>query len=78
VGAPVKDDTGTLLTLAANFALMSLFAVGGANAALPEMHRLAVEVCGPSCVFAFFIGGVWERFAGASSSRLVWCRSRSV
>jgi chromate transporter len=112
VGAPVKDDTGTLLTLAANFALMSLFAVGGANAALPEMHRLAVEVmhwmtdqqfanmfaiaqvtpgpnvilvtligyhvaglagalvttlamCGPTCVFAFFIGGVWERFKDA-------------
>ena len=42
----MKGDSGTLLTLAANFALMSLFAVGGANAALPEMHRLAVEVMG--------------------------------
>jgi chromate transporter len=31
-------------TLAATFALMSLFAVGGANAAIPEMHRVAVEV----------------------------------
>jgi len=46
VGAPMKGDSGTLLTLAANFALMSLFAVDGANAALPEMHRLAVEVMG--------------------------------
>ena len=26
------------------FAVMSLFAVGGANAAVPEMHRIAVEV----------------------------------
>ncbi len=26
------------------FALLSLFAVGGANAAIPEMHRIAVEV----------------------------------
>lgn len=26
------------------FALMSLFAVGGANAAIPEMHRIAVDV----------------------------------
>ena len=26
------------------FGLMSLFAVGGANAAIPEMHRIAVEV----------------------------------
>jgi chromate transporter len=34
----------TLLTLAGYFALLSLFAIGGANAALPEMHRLAVEV----------------------------------
>jgi chromate transporter len=33
----------TLLPLAGYFALMSLFAVGGANAALPEMYRLVVE-----------------------------------
>src|SRR3954453_19531685 len=112
VGAPMKGDSGTLLTLAANFALMSLFAVGGANAALPEMHRLAVEVmgwmtdqqfanmyviaqvtpgpnvivvaligyhvaglagalvatlamCGPTCVFAFYVGQVWDRFKEA-------------
>jgi chromate transporter len=31
-------------TLAWTFALMSLFAVGGANAAIPEMHRVAVEI----------------------------------
>jgi chromate transport protein ChrA len=37
-------NAGTLLTLAGYFALLSLFAIGGANAALPEMHRLAVEV----------------------------------
>ena len=40
----MKDETGTLLTLAGHFALMSLFAIGGANSAVPEMHRLAVEV----------------------------------
>jgi chromate transporter len=104
----MKDDTATLLTLAGNFALMSLFAIGGANSAVPEMQRLAVEVeswmtdrqfmdifaiaqvtpgpnviivtligyhvagltgafvatlamCGPTCVFAFYIGRVWER-----------------
>ena len=33
-----------LLTLAATFGLMSLFAVGGANSAVPEMHRVAVDV----------------------------------
>jgi chromate transporter len=106
----MKSDI--LLTLAANFALMSLFAMGGANAALPEMHRLAVEVMhwmndrqfadlyaiaqvtpgpnvivvtligyhvaglsgalvatlamvGPTCVFAFFVGLIWERFKEA-------------
>ena len=32
-----------LLALAGYFALLSLFAVGGANAAIPEMHRVAVD-----------------------------------
>lgn len=40
----MTGDLGTLLMLAGYFAMLSLFAVGGANAALPEMHRLAVEV----------------------------------
>ena len=40
----MKDGDGTLLTLAGYFAVMSLFAIGGANSAVPEMHRLAVEV----------------------------------
>jgi chromate transporter len=31
-------------TLVWTFALMSLFAVGGANSAIPEMHRIAVDV----------------------------------
>jgi chromate transporter len=94
------------------FALLSLFAVGGANAAIPEMHRIAVEVmhwmndrqfadmfaiaqaspgpnviivtligyhvagflgaavatigmCGPTCVLAFFVARVWDRFKDA-------------
>jgi chromate transporter len=33
-----------ILTLVWTFALMSLFAVGGASAAIPEMHRIAVDV----------------------------------
>jgi chromate transporter len=33
-----------ILTLAWTFGLMSLFAVGGANSAIPEMHRVAVDV----------------------------------
>jgi chromate transport protein ChrA len=32
------------LSLVGTFALMSLFAVGGASAAIPEMHRIAVHV----------------------------------
>jgi chromate transporter len=42
----MRDDSpfGTLITLASYFAVLSLFAVGGANAAIPEMHRIAVEV----------------------------------
>ena len=108
----MKDETGTLTTLAGYFALMSLFAIGGANSAVPEMHRVAVEVerwmserqfadvfaiaqvtpgpnviivtligyhvaglagalvatlamCGPTCVFAFYVSQVWERFRDA-------------
>jgi chromate transporter len=108
----MSNDGATLLTLAIHFAILSLFAMGGANAAVPEMHRLAVDVmhwmsdrqfadmfalaqvtpgpnvivvtligyhvaglagaavtttamCGPSCVFAFYMGRVWERFKDA-------------
>jgi chromate transporter len=108
----MNEGSGTLLTLAGYFAVLSLFAIGGANAALPEMHRLAVGVmhwmndrqfadmyaiaqvtpgpnvivvtligyhvagiagalvatlamCGPTCVFAFFIGHLWNRFKDA-------------
>jgi chromate transporter len=112
VGATMNEQSNILLTLAGHFALMSLFAMGGANAAIPEMHRLAVGVmhwmndrqfadlfaiaqvtpgpnviivtligyhvagvggalvatlamCGPTCVFAFFVGRVWDRFKEA-------------
>ena len=44
-GPALKPEGGTLLTLASYFALMSLFAIGGANAAIPEMHRV---VCRPA------------------------------
>jgi chromate transporter len=33
-----------ILTLVWTFGLMSLFAVGGGNSAIPEMHRVAVDV----------------------------------
>lgn len=42
----MKHDGGLLLTLLGYFALMSLFAIGGANGAIPEMHRLVVETTG--------------------------------
>jgi chromate transporter len=101
-----------LSSMAGYFALLSLFAVGGANAAIPEMHRVAVEVmhwmsdrqfadmfaisqlspgpnviivtligyhvagitgaavataamCGPTCLMAFYISRVWDRFKDA-------------
>ena len=40
----MKVDGGALTALAGFFALMSLFAIGGANSAVPEMHRFAVDV----------------------------------
>jgi chromate transporter len=109
----MKADGGTLLTLAGYFALMSLFAIGGANSAVPEMFRLVVDVrhwmterqftdmfalaqvtpgpnvilvtligyhvagivgalvttlamCGPTCLFAFFVGRTFDRFRDAT------------
>lgn len=38
------NDGNPLFQLFWTFAVISLFAVGGANAAIPEMHRIAVEV----------------------------------
>ncbi len=108
----MKSDGDILLTLFGYFALLSLFAIGGANAAIPEMHRVAVELerwmtdrqfadlfaisqvspgpnviivtligyqaaglagalvatlamCGPTCVFAFYMGRTWEKFREA-------------
>jgi len=109
----MKDLGGTLLTLASFFAVLSLFAIGGGNSAVPEMHRFSVDVqhwltdrqfadtfalaqltpgpnliivaligyhvagvvgaivamlamCGPSGVFAYFVGRASERFKGAA------------
>jgi chromate transporter len=39
-------NAGLLATLALTFAPLSLLAVGGANAVIPEMHRQAVDVAG--------------------------------
>jgi chromate transporter len=105
----MKADGSTLVTLAGFFAVISLFAIGGGNSAIPEMHRFAVDVqhwlndrqfadtfalsqltpgpnliivtligyhvagvaggvvttlamCGPTCLFAFFVGRASERF----------------
>lgn len=40
----MSDDGNPLFQLFWTFAVISLFAVGGANAAIPEMHRIAVDV----------------------------------
>jgi chromate transporter len=40
----MNPEGNPLLTLATTFGMMSLFAVGGANSAVPEMHRVAVDV----------------------------------
>jgi hypothetical protein len=45
----MKSDRGTLLTLAGFFALTSLFAIGGAKSAIPEIHRFAVDVQHSGC-----------------------------
>ena len=40
----MNSDGNPVWALAWTFGLMSLFAVGGANSAIPEMHRVAVDV----------------------------------
>ena len=40
----MNSHSNPVFTLALTFATMSLFAVGGANSAIPEMHRIAVDV----------------------------------
>ena len=40
----MTEGSNPLWTLVSTFALMSLFAVGGANAAIPEIQRIAVDV----------------------------------
>jgi chromate transporter len=40
----MSSEQNPLFDLISTFALLSLFAIGGANAAVPEMHRIAVEV----------------------------------
>ena len=40
----MNQTTNPVSTLVWTFGLMSLFAVGGANSAIPEMHRIAVDV----------------------------------
>lgn len=37
-------DHGILITLAVEFAILSLLALGGANAVVPEIHRQAVDI----------------------------------
>lgn len=114
----MTEDSNPLGALAFHFLLLSLFAIGGANAVLPEMHRQVVEVAGwmtdaefartyavaqaapgpnvmvvtligwhvaglagavattlamcvPTCVLAYFVGGVWHRFRYARWRRAV-------
>ena len=40
----MNQNSNPIWALISTFGLMSLFAVGGANAAIPEMNRLAVDV----------------------------------
>ncbi len=42
----MKADGEILLTLAVQFAIMAMLALGGANAVVPEIHRQAVEMRG--------------------------------
>jgi hypothetical protein len=42
----MRSDPATLTALFLQFAVLSLFAVGGGGSAVPEMHRQTVEIAG--------------------------------
>jgi chromate transporter len=44
--AKAMKATDPIITLAVHFALISLVTIGGANTAIPEMHRIAVQMQG--------------------------------
>jgi chromate transporter len=46
VVAAMKADGDVLATLAVQLAVLSLLAIGGANAIVPELHRQTVEIAG--------------------------------
>ncbi len=108
----MTGPVNTLVVMMLHFAVLSFFAMGGANVVVPEMHRHAVDVAGwmsdrqfadlfaiaqaapgpnaiivtligfhvlglvggllatlafigPSCVLAYYVGRVWDRFREA-------------
>ena len=40
----MNDSVGDLLAILWSFGLLSLFAIGGAASAIPEIHRIAVDI----------------------------------
>ena len=42
----MRDEPGVLAALFVQFAVLSLFAIGGASAVVPEMQRQMVEIQG--------------------------------
>lgn len=44
MGARIVNDESPLPALALLFAVLSFFAIGGANAVIPEMHRQTVDI----------------------------------
>jgi len=85
----MNSDSNPILTLGWTFGLMSLFAVGGANAAIPEMHRIAVDVQhwmtdkqfadpGPNVLIVTLIGYAVAGVAGALVATLAMCVPTAV
>jgi chromate transporter len=72
----MKSESGSLVTLAAFFAVTSLFAVCGGNSVIPEIgYHVAgiagavvatLAMCGPNSMLAFIVGRGSERFTGAA------------
>jgi chromate transporter len=70
-------ELDTLIVLAVQFAILSLFAIGGAMAVVPEMHRQAVDVAhwmtGPNIIIVTLIGFKAAGIPGALVATLAMC-----
>jgi chromate transporter len=76
----MRSEPGALVTLFVQFALLSLFAIGGASTVVPEMQRQMVDIRGiaqaapgPNVMFVALLGHYIAGAPGAIVSTAAMC-----